>query len=113
MSLKVVRVAMDNVSTHFSEERQDRDTFINNVIGSGTVIDSFVIDRGHVGGAEIHSITDTAIIIIRNQKTNKLITELVARPAQLRRLYQKDGRQPPKWLLKTAYRNNRKKYNEK
>ena len=97
---------------HFATERQGRDAFIHDVIGVGNVIDTFVVDRGHVGGAEIHSVTDTAIIIINNQQTNKLITELVARPAQLRRLYGERGEEPPKWLLRLAYNNNRHKYNE-
>ena len=97
---------------HFDLDRQDRDNFIHNVLGIGNVIEEFVVDRGHVGGAEIHSVTDTGIIIIRNQLTDRLITELIARPAQLRRLYQTRGEKPPNWLLSLAYKNNKERYNE-
>lgn len=103
---------MTPITEHFATERQGRDAFIHDVIGVGNIIDTFVVDRGHVGGAEIHSVTDTAIIIINNQQTNRLITELVARPEQLRRLYRGRGEEPPKWLLRIAYNNNRHRYNE-
>ena len=36
-------------------------------------------------GAELHTITSTGIIIIRNQKTNKMVTKLIARPNQIKR----------------------------
>lgn len=101
-----------NPTEHFSAERHGRDVFIHNTIGIGNVIDRFVIDRGHVGGSEIHCVTDTGIVIIYSQQTNKLITEIVARPAQLKRLYQTRGDNPPKWLLELAYSNNRHRYNE-
>ena len=64
---------------HFAADRRDRDAFIHNVIGLGTVIDSFVVDRGHQNGLEVHSVTDTGVIIIHNHKTKKLITELLER----------------------------------
>lgn len=98
---------------HFAADRRDRDAFIHNVIGLGTVIDSFVVDRGHHNGLEVHSVTDTAVIIIHNQKTKKLITELIARPEQLRKLYETRNEKPPRWLLKLAYKNNMLRYNEK
>lgn len=101
-----------NATEHFSAERHDRDDFIHNTIGIGNILDQFIVDRGHVGGAEMHCVTDTGVIIIYNQQTRKLITELVARPAQLKRLYQNRGDKPPGWLLKLAYRNNRHRYNE-
>ena len=103
---------MTAISSHFSHERRSRNALIHEVIGLGNVIDSFVVNRGHVGGAEIHSVTDTAIIVINNYQTNKLITELIARPEQLRRLYRERGEEPPKWLLRRAYHNNRHRYNE-
>ena len=68
---------MESPSVHFYTERQGRDAFITNQIGIGSVVDTFVVDRGHPGGAELHSVTDTASIIIHNLSTNKLITELI------------------------------------
>lgn len=99
-------------SVHYSAERQKRRVFIQENIGEGTIIDSFIVDRGHPKGAEIHSVTDTAIIIIHNQKTNKLITELIARPEQLRRLYRSENRKVPPTILSLAYKHNIAFYNK-
>lgn len=104
---------MESPSVHFYTERQGRDAFITNQIGIGSVVDTFVVDRGHPGGAELHSVTDTAIIIIHNLSTKKLITELIARPEQLRRLYRSVGKEPPRKILKLAYKHNIERYNEK
>ena len=103
---------MEFSSIHYSSDRQERRTFIQEHIGEGNIIDSFVVDRGHPNGAEIHSVTDTAIIIIHNQKTNKLITELIARPEQLRRLYRAENRRVPSNILSLAYKHNIASYNK-
>lgn len=85
---------------------------IQNEIGYGYVVDSFVIDRGHHQGAEVHKVTSTAVVLIYNMQTSQFITEIIARPEQLRRLYRTQNRDVPKWLLRLAYDHNRKKYNE-
>lgn len=46
-------------------------------------------------GAEIHSVTDNGIVIIRNLASGKLVTRLVARPNQIMRYYKSTGRKPP------------------
>ena len=96
-----------------AERRRDRHEYIQEYIGLGDVIDSFVIDRGHEGGPEIHSVTTTALILVRNAKTQKPITELIARPEQLRKLYRTVGKQPPRKLLRLAYRHNAEQLNNK
>ena len=103
---------MELTSVHHSTERQERHAFIQEHIGEGNIIDSFVVDRGHPGGAEVHSVTDTAIIVIHNQHTNKLITELIARPEQLKRLYKTKNREVPKKVLSLAYKHNIARYNK-
>ena len=97
---------------HYTTERRERSSFIRSVIGIGNVVDSFTVDSGHANGAEIHKVTDTAVIIICNQ-TGETITEIIARPMQLKRLYGARGEVPPKWLLRLAYRHNQLRYNEK
>lgn len=47
-------------------------------------MDSFVVDRGHPNGPEIHSVTDTGIIVVHNQRTGKMVTKLIARPGQVK-----------------------------
>lgn len=74
---------------HFSAERRERHLHIVNVIGSGKQVYSFIVDKGHINGNEIHTIFSNGIIVIRNQRTNLLITELIARPGQLRRYWEK------------------------
>lgn len=103
---------MDSASIHYSTERRERDAFIQGSIGEGKIVDSFLVDKGHPNGAEVHSVTDTGIIIIHNQQTHTLITELIARPEQLRRLYRSVGREPPKKILKLAYKYNAMHYNK-
>ena len=100
-------------SIHYEMDRCEREAFICENIGLGTIVDEFIVDRGHPNGAEVHSVTDTAIILIHNQNTNQLITELIARPNQLKKLYGQEGRLPPKKILKLAYMHNAKRFNEK
>ena len=92
-------------SYHYSTVRTEREAFIDEHIGEGTPVDSFIVDRGHPKGAEIHTVTDTAIILIYNQLTHKLITKLIARPEQIYRLYYTNNRKPPKKVLKMAYKH--------
>lgn len=90
-------------SNHYDRQRYKRQRLINKYInGDGNVIDNFVVDKGHKDGTEIHSITDTGLIIIHNQNTGKLVTKLIARPEQIKRYYKGLERQPPKWLLDLA-----------
>ena len=47
-------------SKHYTEDRQAREEIIKK-IGTGEVVASFRVDRGHRNGAEIHKITNTGI----------------------------------------------------
>lgn len=68
---------------HFNE-RINREYFINNVLGgSGAVVLTNVIDRGHYNGAERFELTNKGIIYVYNVRTNKQITVLFARVGQL------------------------------
>lgn len=101
------------VSNHYKTNRYDREKFINSRLdGDGKIIDSFIVDRGHPKGAEIHSVTDNGIIIIRNQVTGKLVTKLIARPSQLKKLYNNVDREPPKWLLNLCFLHQVAHYNK-
>ena len=99
-------------SRHYTQERQEREHLITNVIGKGKVVKRFKVDRGHKNGPEIHEISDTGIITIYNERTGKLVTRLIARPAQLKR-YFAEGK-TPKELLNKAYENTvRHDYNNR
>ena len=98
-------------SQHYKADRQKREEIIRK-IGTGTVLNSFVVDRGHRNGPERHEITSTGIIIIYNNRTNKMITKLIARVGQIKRYY-KDEKEIPAGLIEKAIDNTVKNhYNE-
>lgn len=92
-------------SEHYSTERESRECLINFGIGVGHVVDDFVINRGHKDGPEIHSVTDTGIIVIHNQKSGKMVTKLIARPGQVIRYYKNEGKEVPWEIVKIAKRH--------
>lgn len=100
-------------SKHYDKQRSKRQRFINKHInGDGNIIDSFVVDKGHKDGVEVHSITDTGLIIIHNKDTGKLVTKLIARPEQIKRYYKDSDKQPPRWLLSLAEWHKSLRYNK-
>lgn len=73
-------------TSHFANDRIER--IIELPIELGDSVYSFVVDTGHPNGNEIHTINTDAIIFIQNERTQKLITFLFARPQQVRRYFQ-------------------------
>ena len=97
-------------SRHYTRDRQNREAIITQ-IGVGTVIKEVVVDRGHRNGPEIHKITSTALILVYNQRSGKLVTKLIARPAQILRYYKEDEPKPTK-VVELARVHTRMRYNE-
>ena len=89
-------------SKHYTNDRAEREKVIE-MIGYGTIVAEFVVDRGHKNGAEVHKISTTGIITIYNQRSGRLITKLIARPGQIRRYYPNGN--APKNLIKKAIDN--------
>lgn len=98
-------------SKHYNSERVSREYLIDFGIGLGHVVNDFVINRGHKDGPEIHSITDTGIILIHNQKSGKMVTKLIARPGQIARYYLDEGRIAPQSIMDIAREHQKKGYN--
>ena len=98
-------------SIHYVNDRYERETLIRE-IGYGVAIKSVVIDRGHVNGPEIHTISSTGIITIQNQRTHKMITRLIARPGQIARYYER-REEIPAGLMEIAYAHLQMRYNER
>ena len=92
---------MLETTTHWST-RQNRNEFIKNKIGIGNPIRTFRCDRGHPNGPELHILTDTGIVIVKNERTNKLVTTLIARPGQIYRYYINENEVPPVELMNIA-----------
>ena len=94
------------ISNHYQTERCKREEFINKYFhDEGNIIDGFIVDKGHKDGAEVHSLTDTGLIIINNLQTGKMITKLIAKPKQIMRYYEMSNREKPpeyKYVLEIA-----------
>lgn len=95
-------------SRHYTEDRKTREELIQK-IGTGFVVNSFVVDKGHKNGPERHEITSTGIIIVYNNRTNKMVTKLIARPNQIRRYYKEN--KAPKYIIAAALDHQKKGYN--
>ena len=98
------------ISKHYIDERVERENKIKE-IGIGEAVATFRVDRGHRNGAELHTITTTAIIIIRNERTNKMVTKLIARPGQIERYFDEKTETVLK-LIKIAREHQAKGYNK-
>lgn len=90
-------------SKHYRQDRKQRQHIIN-MIGQGTIIREVVWDRGHRNGPEVHKVSDTGIISIYNLNSGKLITKLIARPAQIQRYF--DGDAPVELLAIARHHQN-------
>ena len=73
-------------TTHYSQERTDRDALIRANGGFGKPLACVLWDRGHVDGPEYHVMAEDAIIVVYNAWTQERITAKFARPGQIRQL---------------------------
>ena len=96
---------------HFSLDRNDRNDFIKKYIGYGNIVKTFTVDRGHKNGAEWHTVTSTGLIIVQNARTHRLVTILIARPNQIKRLYENKGLTAPGYLMDLARKHQEYGYN--
>ena len=97
------------ISEHYQDERLSREELIKR-IGEGQVVKTKIIDRGHPNGAELHCVTDTGIIIIYNVITGIMVTKLIGRPSQIKRVYGEERVPTAIWQL--AIEHQRLRYNE-
>ena len=101
------------LTKHYKDSRSERFQFIKDHIGFGTIVRTFRYDRGHPDGPELHSLTSTAIIIVQNAISEKVVTLLIARPQQIRRLYDTIRQRPPQKLLDLAQAHTEAGYNNR
>lgn len=100
------------VSLHYNNGRYYREMFIYNYLGgNGKVIDTFIVNKGHKDGEELHCVTNHGLIVIYNISTRKLVTKLIARPQQIKRYYMHTKRNPPQELLELCREHNIKGFN--
>jgi hypothetical protein len=75
---------MERTTTHHKTDGNVRTRIIKEMLGGyGNPILTNFYDRGHKDGAEKFILTDNAIIIVRNLRTDRHITDLIARKGQI------------------------------
>lgn len=102
-------------SRHYNMDRIEREKLIRR-IGMGEEVATFRIDRHHLNGAELHTITSTGIIVIRNERTHKLITKLIARPNQIKRYFEEEDitiDERVNKIIEIAFDHMKKGYNKR
>ena len=100
-------------SRHYNMDRVEREKLIK-TIGIGEEVVTFRVDRHHINGAELHTITTNGIIIIRNERTNKLVTKLIARPNQIKRYFEDDEiDERIEKIIEIAFEHMKKGYNKR
>lgn len=87
---------------HIFEREYRRDI---SVVGEGRPCAGFVVDKNHPNGLEEHIVYSNALVVIRNHHTKKLITILVARPAQIKRYYNALGFVAPSRIVELAFKH--------
>ena len=98
-------------TNHLSVDRANRTHVVKELIGYGKPVRGFKVNRHHRNGMEYHLITSTALVMIFNFNSKKLITVLVARPNQIKRYYEAAGETAPQELLDLAYEHYKLGYN--
>ena len=86
--IEVVNISGMEETIHNAYENYLRNKNVRDILGGyGNPLYSFIVDKGHRNGDEIHTITDNGVIIIQNYNTKKFITCLIAREGQIRRYF--------------------------
>ena len=74
---------MKNNTFHHSTNTVRTNVIKSLLGGYGNPVLTNIIDRGHENGLEKFILTDNAIIIVRNFRTDRWITDLIARKGQI------------------------------
>lgn len=99
-------------SNHWKYDRQGRNNLIKTEIGYGKKVAEFIVDKGHWHGPERHEVSDTGIITVYAIRTNDLVTRKIARPKQIKDLYEENGKVAPEDILQLAYEHQKKGYHK-
>ena len=113
--IKIDELLSEELTGHLSSERYERlerAMRYNKFHGKGQAyVDKvFVVDKGHPDGPELHCVTTKGIIFILNKDKyeshkKSFITVLLARPNQVKRLYEACGLEVPLNIMNFAERN--------
>lgn len=80
---------LQNTTEHLKEERLERYHTYVEKLGRGNPVATYIVDKGHDNGNEIHVLCDNRLIYIFNERTMRYITVLYARDGQIRRYFKR------------------------
>ncbi len=103
--LKNKELDLTNLTKHIGQRKNRLESYFK-LKEVGSVYDSFIVDKNHENGDEVHVITSTGFIMVFNLKTKKFITVLHARPMQLKRYYINMGETVPAFVSNMCNLNN-------
>lgn len=89
-------------TAHMSEKRKERFKLAKKYNNDAPIDRTFLVDKGHRDGPELHSVSKNAVIYIINANTKRFITVLFARPNQVDRLYKECGLNLPEEIYERA-----------
>lgn len=81
--METAHTGAGNTSRHFARDRQARKSVVESL--HGYVVKSYIVDTGHKNGLEVHDVYSNSVVKIYNYNTNKHITDIIARPNQIKR----------------------------
>ena len=101
-------ISMIAMTSHYAKDRKDRVNAVLAELGVGEFVTSFIVDKGHINGAERHIIYDNGVVLVVNERTRRMITILIARVPQITRYWFGLGQTFPRELgyLLTIAREN-------
>lgn len=104
-------------SFHMKKDRNNRLKTVLKIEKQMKIDRSFLVDKGHKDGQEIHVVTENGIIFIYNfmklflHSQNALVTILIARPNQVERLYTACKLTPSQEILNKCFEHQRQGLN--
>ena len=120
---ETTNVSIDNIlaaeeTDHAAYERSERMGLAIKLNGVSKAVATFLVDRGHKDGKELHVLTQNGIIFILNEQKYKkgvpsLVTALIARPGQVSRYFTDEGKKAPKQMLAAAKAHEEQGFNNR
>lgn len=116
----IEQILKEKKTRHFNEERNKRfdiSISLNETnVGQAEIDKVFVVDKGHIDGEELHCVSKNGIIFILNKRKyekhiNSFITILIARPNQIKRLYDECNLKVDKDIMNCAKEHINMGYN--
>jgi len=104
VAMKYYSSANSTAHMYSRKDRFNQAIILNN---NSKIDNGFFVDKGHDNGKEVHIVTTSGCIFIYNARTSKLVTVLIARANQVKRLYNHCGQFAPRGILNNCYQHSK------